>query len=410
MDPSTLLFDWNTFNIDENKPSYPIELCDETLRDGIQSPSVVDPSLPNKLRLVELMDAIGIHIANIGLPGAGPRAYQDVAAIARFVRDNHFQLQLNCAARTLIKDIEPIVRIQESTGVPISAYCFLGTSPIRQFVEDWDEAYLFKTADTALRYAVENDLKTAFVTEDTTRSHPDLLTRLFEHAIDIGVERLVLCDTVGHATPTGVANLVKFTRAIIERKNQEVQLDWHGHNDRGLGLINAIAAAYAGCSRIHGTCLGIGERVGNTPIDQLIVNFYLMGLYPHDVSRLADYVHLGSQICHTPIPVNYPLVGKDAFRTATGVHAAAVIKAQRKGDSLLADTIYSGVPASIFGLYQTIEIGHMSGLSNVRYWLEQHGIKPNPTLEQAILDKAKASNKTLTEQEIWGITQNHLET
>lgn len=395
-----LIFDWNTKGQTEPIFTHPVEVCDETLRDGIQSPSVVDPSIEHKLELIALMDTLGITIANIGLPGAGPRAYNDVLTIARFVNDQKLRIRINCAARTHQADILPIADIQQKVGIPITAYCFLGTSPIRQMVEDWSLERLKKTTEDAITLAIKHNLSVAFVTEDTTRSDPKTLSILFNHALSLGIERLVLCDTVGHATPDGVKALVEFTKQLIKASGQDAKIDWHGHNDRGLAVPNALFAAQYGCHRIHGTALGVGERVGNTSMDQLIVNLKLLGAYPHDVSALTHYVEKASAYCQVPLPYNYPVFGQDAFRTATGVHAAAVIKAQKSGNVLLADTIYSGVPAYWFGKTQTIEIGPMSGASNVRHWLSQENIEASEELVKALLDFAKTKSSLLTRFEV----------
>ncbi len=396
---SQLIYDWN---LHEALPQIArsIEVCDESLRDGIQSPSVHDPDIEKKYELINLMDQLGITIANIGLPGSGPRAYQDVLDIAKYVRDQRLKIKINCAARTLKQDIEPIARIQEEVGLPISAYCFLGTSPIRQMVENWSLEQLKKHTEDAINFAHSQNLALAFVTEDTTRSNPETLDILFRHAINLGAERLVLCDTVGHATPEGVKALVAFTKNIINDSGTDIKIDWHGHNDRGLGLSNALAAAEYGCHRIHGTALGIGERVGNTAIDQLIVNLKLAGLYPHDVSALVSYVELAANACRVAIPYNYPVAGSDAFRTATGVHAAAVIKAKNTGDNLLADTIYSGVPAHWFGKFQSIDIGPMSGASNVKYWLKEQQIVASEELTMSLLAFAKTKTHVLSDEQV----------
>jgi 2-isopropylmalate synthase len=402
-----LIYDWNEVKRRGRIFSKKVELCDETLRDGIQSPSVVDPPIETKLEMVELMDSLGITIADIGLPGAGPRAVEDVTRIAKHMRDNKMQMQANCAARTVVKDIEPIVRIRDEVGIPIAAYCFLGTSPVRQLAEDWDLDRMLRTTDEAISYAVKNDLEVSFVTEDTIRSRPDLLDKLFRHVIELGVRRLTLCDTVGHATPDGIRNLVDWTRNLVQGTGEDVKLDWHGHNDRGLGVSNAIFALEYGCDRAHGTCLGVGERVGNASIDQLILNLKLMRCYDHDVSHLVQYCRLTAEATRQELPVNYPLSGRDAFRTATGVHASAVIKAEKKGDNCLADIISSGVPAGWFGREQEIEIGHMSGLSNVRYWLEKRRVEADDELVEQIFARAKATNRVLRDDEVWDIVRRH---
>jgi 2-isopropylmalate synthase len=402
-----VIYDWNEVKHRGEVFTKKIELCDETLRDGIQSPSVVDPAVETKCEMVALMDDLGITVADIGLPGAGQRAVDDVTTIAKYVRDNKLKIGLTCAARTVVKDIEPIVRIRDEVGIPIAAYCFLGTSPIRQYAEDWDFDRLLKTSDEAIRFAEKNGLETAFVTEDTIRSRPQTLDRLFRHVIELGCRRLTLCDTVGHATPDGIRNLVDWTRNLIDGTGEDVKIDWHGHNDRGLGVSNTIFALEYGCDRAHGTCLGVGERVGNTSIDQVIVNLKLMGVYDHDVSHLVQYCRLTAEACRVPIPDNYPLVGRDAFRTATGVHAAAVIKAEKKGETHFADLIYSGVPAGWFGKAQEIEIGHMSGLSNVRYWLEKRAIAADEGLVQHIFERAKSTNRVLREDEVWDLVKRY---
>lgn len=402
-DNSDIIHDWN--EVKRRGKVFPkkIELCDETLRDGIQSPSVVDPPIETKLEMLELMSKLGITTADIGLPGAGQRAVDDVTRLAKHIRDNKLEILANCAARTVVKDIEPIVRIRDEVGIPIIAYCFLGTSPVRMLAEDWDLDKLMKTTDEAVSFAVKNGLECAFVTEDTIRTPPRTLDLLFRKVIELGCKRLVLCDTVGHATPDGVKNLVDFTRDLVAASGEDVKIDWHGHNDRGLGVANALFALEYGVDRVHGTCLGVGERVGNASIDQIIVNLKLMGVYEHDVSHLVQYCLLTAQATRVEVPVNYPLVGRDAFRTATGVHAAAVIKAEKKGDKHLADVIYSGVPAGWFGREQEIEIGHMSGLSNVRYWLQKRRVDATDSLVSAIFEKAKGSNRVLRDDEIWDI-------
>lgn len=403
MNLNEVIYDWNAVDSNLRFKNHSVELCDETLRDGLQSPSVKDPVIEVKCQLLRMMDELGITIANIGLPGAGPRAVHDVKHLARFARDEKLKIKLNCAARTLKEDIEPIAQIQDEIGIQIAAYCFLGTSPIRQYVEEWNLDRLLSTADEAITFAIKQGLEVAFVTEDTTRSHPSVLSKLFRRAISLGVRRLVLCDTVGHATPSGIKNLVDWTRTLVRETKEDVKLDWHGHNDRGLGVINALFAAEYGCDRIHGTVLGVGERVGNSAIDQLIINLVLSGAINHDVTKLVDYVKLGSKALGVTIPNNYPLCGEDAFKTATGVHAAAVIKAEKKGELELADLVYSSVPATLFGKSQSIEIGPMSGLSNVKYWLQKRSILDNDDVVNRIFNKAKRSNHVFSEQEVYAI-------
>ena len=404
---SELIFDWNTLSPRPANDARIPETFDESLRDGIQSPSVIDPTIEKKKELLVLMDRLGITAADISLPGAGARQTQDAAEMVRFIRDQKLKIQPACAGRTVVKDLEPIAQIQQQTGMEVTAYAFLGTSPIRQYAEAWDLDRLIRSVDESLTWAQKHQVPVAFVTEDTVRSKPDTLDKLFRAAINLGARRLVLCDTVGHATPDGVRALVAWTRALVRDMRSDVKIDWHGHNDRGLGVINTLAAFEAGADRLHGTAMGVGERVGNAALDQVLLNLKLMGNYPHDLSALVEYCRVAGHCLGVEIPYNYPLAGRDAFRTATGVHAAAVIKAELKGDAWLADRIYSGVPAATFGKSQEIEIGPMSGMSNVRYWLKKHGVKEDERLCQAVLDGAKVNDRVLTEDELWAMVRKH---
>ena len=392
-----LFHDWNGGGLGALSQAL---VLDETLRDGIQSPSAIDPPIGKKIELLHLLDQLGVFQLDVGLPGAGPHQRAAVKRLAEEIRDAKLSIRANVACRTVIADIAPAAEVQQETGVPLEVYAFIGSSPIRQFAEEWDLAFIEKQSVDAIEFAVGQGLAVTYVTEDTTRSKPDDLRRLFTSAIEAGARRLCLCDTVGHATPEGAAALVRFAREVA---GPDIGLDWHGHNDRGLSLANALAAGAAGATRLHGCAAGIGERVGNTPTDQLLMNLKLLGhpVYgPRDMRSLVRFTELAAEATGYALPANYPLAGRDAFRTATGVHAAAIIKAQRKGDHWLADRIYSGVPAGEFGKEQQIEIGPMSGLSNVKHWLARHQIPADEPLAKAVLARAKTSSRTLTESEV----------
>src|ERR1044071_1750862 len=388
MEKSDLIYDWNQVGV-EQILSRRIELNDETLRDGLQSPSVIDPPIEKKIELLHLMDSLGIESADIGLPGAGPRAVADVTRLAKEIIDCKLDIKPNCAARTVIADIHPIIDISEKFGSPLEACTFIGSSPIRQYAENWSLEMMLTATEDAVKFAVSHGLSVMYVTEDTTRAHPDTIRALYTTAIEAGARRICVCDTVGHATPEGVRALIHYIKSIVLETGEDVQIDWHGHQDRGLGVINSIAAFEAGADRLHGTALGVGERVGNTPMDQLLVNLQLKGYVERDLSNLMRYCETASEATGIPIPITYPIVGRDAFRTATGVHAAAVIKAFRKGDEWLADAIYSGVPAKMFGREQLIEIGPIDRKSVVIFWLERHGFEPAEECVERIFNHAK---------------------
>ncbi len=392
-----LIYDWNHTS---ELIARPVMLDDETLRDGLQSPSVQTPAIEQKIALLHLMDALGIDTADVGLPGAGPHVVADVERLAREIVDQKLKIRPNCAARTLEADIKPIVEISHRVGIPIECCAFIGSSPIRRYVEDWTIDQLLKRTDEAVSFAVKEGVPVMYVTEDTTRADPDTLRLLYSTAIRAGATRVCVADTVGHATPAGAAAVVRFIASVVEECGGGVGIDWHGHRDRGLDVTNAMAAMDAGATRLHGTAIGIGERVGNTPMDLLLVNLVLMGFISRDLTKLGEYCALASEACGVPIPANYPVVGRDAFRTATGVHAAAVIKAIRKRDPALTDAVYSGVPARMVGREQEIEIGPMSGKSNVVYWLEKRGLAATDEIVDRIFTRAKHTTHVLTEEEI----------
>ena len=398
LDNDELIYDWNTV---APSPSVmgSIAFVDETLRDGLQSPSVRDPELDEKLELIRLMDQLGIQVADVGLPGAGDRARDHIRVLCKEMADN-LAIRPNVACRTLESDIAPVVDLVQEVGIPVEVCAFIGSSPIRQYAEGWDIEKIVELSRKAVAFAVANDLPCMFVTEDTTRARPEHVRALYTAAIEAGAKRVCICDTCGHATPDGTRAVVTFVRELIEELGADVGIDWHGHRDRGLGLINALWAMEAGATRVHACAMGIGERAGNTEMDQLLMNLKLAGLIDNDLSKLNDYVRAASKATGREIPCNYPVFGEDAFETGTGVHAAAVIKAYKKGDAWLADRVYSGVPAGLFGLEQKIKVGPMSGRSNVAWVLERHGVEPTDAAVQAVLDLAKQTPHLLDDDEV----------
>ena len=398
--PHPLIYDWN-HDASPQGPGKPVAMLDdETLRDGLQSPSVRSPTIEQKIDILHHMDRLGIDTADIGLPGAGPKVAKDVERLARAIADGRLRIRANCAARTMVADIRPIAEIQQRTGVPIECGAFIGSSPVRQYAEGWTLDFLQKCTEDALAFAAREGVEVMYVTEDTTRADPESLRRLFTTAIRAGAKRLCVADTVGHATPNGARALVSFVKSLVAELGVDVGIDWHGHRDRGFGVASSIAALEAGATRLHGAALGIGERCGNTPIDLLMVNLVMMGYRDNDLTGLPAYVQAVSKACDVRIAPNYPVLGADAFRTATGVHAAAVVKAFRMGDRALMDAVYAAVPASLVGRQQEIEVGPMSGRSNVIFWLESRGLPATDEIVDRIFAAAKASNRMLTHEKI----------
>lgn len=392
-----LIHDWNAGGDDGGR--IPL-LNDETLRDGLQSPSVLDPPIAAKRDLLHRLSRLGVDAIDLGMPGAGPKAVASVKALLTEIRDQGLPLYPNAAVRTLEADLRQVAEIQQRVGIPLEAGAFVGSSPVRMDVEGWDLAFVVNTVREAVTFCRREQVPVMMVTEDTTRAQPEVLEAIYTAALDEGAQSICLSDTCGHATPQGVHNLVRYAKETLLHSHPDVRLDWHGHNDRGLGVVNAIAAFEAGVDRLHGSILGIGERCGNVAMDQLMVNLMLMGHWSGDLSDLPALADRVAELVGYEIPANYPLLGRDAFRTGTGVHAAAIVKALRRGDKALADAVYSGVPAALVNRRQEIVIGPMAGHSNVAYWLEMNGFDVNPERVERILTMAKQSDRILSEDEI----------
>lgn len=406
---SNLIFDWNNYGPLKYNTKRSVRLNDESLRDGLQSPSTVDPPFYQKQQLVNLMEELQIDALDLGYPAANKKIYNDVVRLSEHIRDNGLKIEPNCAARTDPRDIQPIIEISQTTGVPIEIATFIGSSPIRMAVQKWKIEDLLRLTENSINLCTKNDIPSMYVTEDTTRAKPEVFSALYLRAVELGARAICISDTVGYISPKGAFNLVSYIKQLLADDGyKDVRIDWHGHQDRGLGVINALAAIEAGADQVHGTGLGIGERCGNTPLDTLLVNLKLMK-YPdfenRDLHKLAEYVKFVSSIVEIPIPSNYPVFGKDAFRTATGVHAAAIIKAKEMGSDV-ADNIYSGVPARDFGKQQQIDIGPLSGTSNVVYVLKSMGYKVTNEKIELLLNFAKKHKKVLSRDDIRRIIDN----
>ena len=417
MDERELIYDWNNIEPEIQRDSgnhpHPVWFDDETLRDGLQSPSARNPTIAQKIELLDCMEGLGIQKVDLGLPGAGPYHVKHIDSMLGHMGENSYSIRPGCAVRTLVSDIEPLVDLQAKHERQIQASAFLGTSPIRQYAENWTMEKIMNTAEKAVEFAIDNDIPVMFVTEDTTRSRPEDIKAVYTRAIELGADRICICDTCGHVTPSGVRSLMSFIQQEVIPdsgvKRRDIEVNWHGHQDRGLGVANNLAAVESGADVIHGTALGVGERSGNAPIDQTLVNLSLMGVISNDLTGLSNYMKKANEYIEVPLPRNYPVFGDDAFETGTGVHASAVIKAMKKGDDWLADRVYSGVPAGDFGLHQVIRIGHMSGRSNIVHWLNEHGIEESSSLVEHLFEVAKSQRRLMSEEEVFAAIKAHKE-
>jgi 2-isopropylmalate synthase len=396
--PPELFYDWNRRGTGAR--ALRVSFDDETLRDGLQSPSVANPSLADKLRFIHLVARLGIGSADVGMPGAGGRAGSDAEALCREVAEARLPLRPNCAARTVESDILPILEIAQRSGQAVEVAMFVGSSAIRRDVEGWSLDELLRRVDVCVGLARRHGAPVTFVTEDTTRSHPDDLRALYLAAVRAGATRVCVADTAGHATPLTVLRVVRFVRATLRDSGADVGLDWHGHNDRGMAVANALTAAWAGAERLHATALGVGERIGNPPMEQLLLNAALEGWAEPRLELLGEYVSLAAGMLGVAVPAGAPVVGRDAFRTSTGVHASAILKARRRGDRRIEDLVYSAVPASLVGREQVIEVGPLSGTANVRCWLADHGYADDRATVERILAAAKRADRTLSDEQL----------
>lgn len=402
---SELIYDWNHVGA-STLPA--VEVDDETLRDGLQSPSVREPTLAQKIEILEAMISLGIKRGDIGLPMSAQ--LDDIKGLLHHISSQRRPFAPGLAVRTVMSDLQHVADLQQAYGIPVKAEAFLGCSRIRLAVEGWNLDKVLKLADEAIHFARREGIPMIFVTEDTTRAHPDDLRAVYGLALDAGVEEVCIADTVGHSTPHGVRAVVRAIRELAtERGREDVLINWHGHSDRGLAVINSLVAAESGADVLHAAGLGIGERSGNTPMDQLLVNLKLMERWDHDLTGLKEYVRLVSHAVDVPIPRNYPVFGSDAFRTATGVHAAALLKARRDGDQALEDVVYSGVPAHLFGLEQEVELGRMSGKSNALYWLRKRGLPEDEALVEDLVKAAQRSPVVLSESELYRLVSAYQE-
>ncbi|MCC7051686.1 MAG: hypothetical protein IT355_00375 [Gemmatimonadaceae bacterium] len=397
-DSPSSLYDWNTPSLRRSV----IDVADSTLSDGPQSPSVVDPGQREKRRLLSLMADLGLRTASLGTPGSGPRQYADTLDLARELMRAQWPIDASCGARATVKDVATGLDVRERSGLDLEIAIGLPVSPIRLEAEGINVERLHEVAETSIGFAVCAGARAVAVLEDASRTPPELLAVIIRHALSLGVSAIRICDSVGHATPEGTRTLVRFAMdQVRSRGGRQVRVEWHGQDDRGLALANALAAVDAGVHRVLASALGLGERCGTVSMEQLLVNLRLAGRWPHTLGSLAEYCDSAAVSFGMAIPASSPVVGRDAFRTGAGARATALVKALRAGDRALADNVVSGVPASLIGAENRIDVSPVSGLSNVRWWLSQHGYDAGDlVLMRELLLAVKQTQRAATDEEL----------
>lgn len=380
---------------------------DETLRDGLQDPSCRQPPCEAKKEYLHLIAELGVQAVDLGIPAASPQVEQEVEALLREIASSSLGLAPNCASRTLERDVLTCAAISHRVGFPLEVMLFLGFSSLRRTVEGWDRDFLLRKLELVVSVAIREGLSVTFVAEDASRTSPEDLEAAVLCAARAGVFRVCLADTSGVLSPPGAEKLVAFAqRTLRDHGFPAVQLDWHGHNDRGLGLASALAAAAAGASRLHGTLLGVGERAGNPPLEQLLLNLHLLGCLQIPAGKLVPNLLRAADLLGFRVSPKAPVLGELVFATATGVHASAIFKATEQGRPDFQELVYNPVPPSWLGTRQRVLIGPYSGSANVRYWLLEHGLPVDPALVKAILARAKKQATILSDQEILELIGN----
>jgi len=394
---------WFTWNAPRSTVAPAGIFFDETLRDGLQAANIPIPTLEQKLRIVEHMARCGIRCADLGFPGSSAHARHECTELARHIVASGHPIVPGYAGRTHPADIAAISAVAQDAGTAVDAYLFIGVSPIRQYVEDWSLARILGNIRDSAAACARDGIEFVLVLEDTVRCTPDVLRQVYDTAVDVGVRRVTLCDTVGAATPDGTRALIRFSAAHFAGRGHPVGLEWHGHNDRGLALANSLTALEAGCVRVHGTILGVGERAGNASLDQLLLNSHLYAHGTHDLMAVREYCEYAAGVLDVDVPENYPAMGRDVFKTSAGVHATAILKAHEKGDAAVKDSVYSAVPASLLGRQQEVLIDSSSGANNVRYWLTTNGFAHDTEVIRKVLETAKADRNPLDDERIRSI-------
>ena len=359
-------------------------VVDESCRDGLQGGNVTRrPTLEERDGLLERAFRLGVLDCNLGLP-VNPAAIEECSRLATFAAKRGQRPHVAC--RTVVSDIEGALRVAESAGIPALEVCAFngGTAPIRREVEGWTTEKVTEDINRSITFGVQRGLRMSLVLEDMSRTAMEWLRNAILVGMNAGATRLVVTDTVGSMTPTGVPRLLGALRQLLaDHGFGHVPMDWHGHNDRGLAVANALAAAMSGLvDRVHATVLGIGERTGNPDMAQLLLNLHLEGLYPAEkLAGLMEYTRYGSVVTGVPIPDNHPVTGRLSLSTATGVHAAAVAKGHSGGDPELEGLVYLPFDPRLIGRHPEILVGFMSGKSNAVTVLTRLGI---PTTDENV--------------------------
>ena len=392
-----------TYSWNEERRNAPLVLVEDDTRDALQSVAVARPTTDERRDLLERVSRLGVHLSFIGFPAVSAVEHAECQALVSYIAERRLAIRPVLMARAVAIDLDRIIDIQQASGCAIVADLYVSISSIRLRAEGWDLVRLLRDLVAVASRAANNGLDFRLAFEDSTRAVPNDLKSAVEAALDVGAPTIVLNDTVGSSHPSGAARHVAFVGDLVARAGADAAIAWHGHNDKGLALANALAAVDAGATIVSGTFLGVGERAGNIPLEQLILALAERGQFGSDLDELPLICALFAARMGWSIPPNQPLIGADVFSTGTGTHAAALLKARHLGREW-EDAIYSGVSAAALGREQSILIGPNSGRAAVRAVLDELSIEVNDDVVEQVLEHCKRAAKCLrTREEIEGI-------
>lgn len=379
-----------------------VQVLDTSLRDGLQDAQIRHPSLEEKERLVDILVQVGVEAIDIAIPIARGSHLREAIQLARRIPSN---VTVACLARTDASDIQAAVDLAQGAGRPIETIVFCGASPLRRWVEDWDVTEITEWMAKSVNFASKQGLIPTVATEHTTQTEPEVIKQIYLAGLDNGGQKVCIADTSGAASPISTEKIIRFFRDEVLKSFNDVDIDWHGHNDRGLSVINSLVALSAGAQRVHGTAIGIGERAGNTPLEQMLINLK-MARDPkrQDLGAISELATFAAEIFNVPVPPNYPGLGEKVYRTASGIHAAAELKAGQLG--LKGTTPYSAVSPEWVNRETDVVVGPLSGSHNVRFVAERLGIPATNEFIARALDVAKSANRILTDQDIKNIANS----
>ncbi|MFX1279673.1 MAG: LeuA family protein [Promethearchaeota archaeon] len=350
-----LLIDYNEIALSNYDLPKSIEIWDETLRDGEQSPTVY-LTLDEKIHLAKLMDEIGVKLIAVGFPAVSESEKKIVKTI---VNENINNSTILGIARPRKDDIDACIDADLKEIV-----IFMPISPIFRKTLKQSEEQQLDQINSALHYAKDNGFKINWVSEDGTRCDFNHLKDVFNAAIEAGAERIVLGDTVGVLTPISTSYLIqRINKEVISPLKKQIPIGIHTHNDFGLAVANTITGVIEGCQYPH-TCInGYGERAGNAALEEVATILERLGIKTGiDLTRLPELSEVCEKYFCKPLSQYKPIVGDYAFSHESGLHIAAI---------LAHPLTYEPINPHMVGRRRKFYLGKFSGTKSVAYALQQ---------------------------------------